>query len=509
MPVPARAVTWASWPSTHTAPSRSTHSAILRATVRTGHGCSGEVGGVTPSWTVVIRLVSIVTNGGRSPWAGLPRQQRPQVVEREEAQPAAQLRDRHLGYPASAGGPVAASTGRRRRASALHSSLGVQPRRSSTSAGTSSALGTGCRRAGRRRRARRRSRPAERAQLGDRRSRRCAAAARPRRTSPSSASPRPGRSVPSARSPLMASSVTFCCTRIEACSAWLTAVTGNSTTSRGRSRACSTAVATRPAAIRTGSGSGFMAPSSRPRPGFRRRCGPVAPRGTRPASEPDRSVGTARTGWRPCPDRAASASCWPSRAATAPASTGPWRPSSGRWSSTAPRSTCASRSCTTCTSWRPSPSAARSSSTRPTRCRRARSSCSPRTASSPAVRDAGRERELRTIDATCPLVTKVHQEAKRFAREDYDILLVGHDGHEEVEGTAGEAPEHIQLVETAADVADGHRARPGEGRVAVPDHAVGRRDDGDGRARCASASRRCRTRRATTSATPRRTARSR
>ncbi|HXV94779.1 MAG TPA: 4-hydroxy-3-methylbut-2-enyl diphosphate reductase [Pseudonocardia sp.] len=72
---------------------------------------------------------------------------------------------------------------------------------------------------------------------------------------------------------------------------------------------------------------------------------------------------------------------------------------------------------------------------------------------SPAVRAQARERQLRTIDATCPLVTKVHQEAKRFAREGYDILLVGHDGHEEVEGTAGEAPEHIQLVETAADAA--------------------------------------------------------
>ncbi|MEQ3551607.1 4-hydroxy-3-methylbut-2-enyl diphosphate reductase [Pseudonocardia nematodicida] len=71
---------------------------------------------------------------------------------------------------------------------------------------------------------------------------------------------------------------------------------------------------------------------------------------------------------------------------------------------------------------------------------------------SPAVREEARGRELKTIDATCPLVTKVHQEAKRFAREDYDILLVGHAGHEEVEGTAGEAPEHIQLVESAADV---------------------------------------------------------
>jgi 4-hydroxy-3-methylbut-2-enyl diphosphate reductase len=73
---------------------------------------------------------------------------------------------------------------------------------------------------------------------------------------------------------------------------------------------------------------------------------------------------------------------------------------------------------------------------------------------SPAVRDQAKDRGLRTIDATCPLVTKVHGEAKRFAREDYDILLVGHHGHEEVEGTAGEAPEHIQLVETADDVAN-------------------------------------------------------
>jgi 4-hydroxy-3-methylbut-2-enyl diphosphate reductase len=73
---------------------------------------------------------------------------------------------------------------------------------------------------------------------------------------------------------------------------------------------------------------------------------------------------------------------------------------------------------------------------------------------SPAVRDQAKDRGLRTIDATCPLVTKVHGEAKRFAREEYDILLVGHHGHEEVEGTSGEAPEHIQLVETAADVAN-------------------------------------------------------
>jgi 4-hydroxy-3-methylbut-2-enyl diphosphate reductase len=61
---------------------------------------------------------------------------------------------------------------------------------------------------------------------------------------------------------------------------------------------------------------------------------------------------------------------------------------------------------------------------------------------------------LRTIDATCPLVTKVHREAKRFANDDYDILLIGHDGHEEVIGTSGEAPEHVQLVDGPEDVAN-------------------------------------------------------
>ncbi|MFO6451465.1 MULTISPECIES: 4-hydroxy-3-methylbut-2-enyl diphosphate reductase [unclassified Aeromicrobium] len=72
---------------------------------------------------------------------------------------------------------------------------------------------------------------------------------------------------------------------------------------------------------------------------------------------------------------------------------------------------------------------------------------------SPAVHAEAAERSLKTIDATCPLVTKVHHEARRFAAEDYRILLIGHAGHEEVEGTAGEAPEHITLVEHPDDVA--------------------------------------------------------
>jgi 4-hydroxy-3-methylbut-2-enyl diphosphate reductase len=71
---------------------------------------------------------------------------------------------------------------------------------------------------------------------------------------------------------------------------------------------------------------------------------------------------------------------------------------------------------------------------------------------SPTVHAEAQERGLKTIDATCPLVTKVHHEAKRFAGDDYDILLIGHAGHEEVEGTSGEAPEHIQLVQGPADV---------------------------------------------------------
>jgi 4-hydroxy-3-methylbut-2-enyl diphosphate reductase len=73
---------------------------------------------------------------------------------------------------------------------------------------------------------------------------------------------------------------------------------------------------------------------------------------------------------------------------------------------------------------------------------------------SPAVRTEAEERNLRTIDATCPLVTKVHKEVNRFAGQDYDILLIGHEGHEEVEGTAGESPSHVQLVDTAEDAAN-------------------------------------------------------
>jgi 4-hydroxy-3-methylbut-2-enyl diphosphate reductase len=70
----------------------------------------------------------------------------------------------------------------------------------------------------------------------------------------------------------------------------------------------------------------------------------------------------------------------------------------------------------------------------------------------PSVRANAEARSLRTIDATCPLVTKVHVEARRFVADGYTVILIGHDGHEEVEGTMGEAPEHIILVQSEEDV---------------------------------------------------------
>src|SRR4051794_32962231 len=82
----------------------------------------------------------------------------------------------------------------------------------------------------------------------------------------------------------------------------------------------------------------------------------------------------------------------------------------------------------------------------------------------PAIRAAAAERGLRAIDATCPLVTKVHLEAVRFAREGCIILLIGHEGHDEVLGTMGEAPEHIRLVQDVAEA--GRLDLPADARVA-------------------------------------------
>ena len=169
-------------------------------------------------------------------------------------------------------------------------------------------------------------------------------------------------------------------------------------------------------------------------------------------AEPEAVSGRRRTleAW---PHRSRRSSCSPPRAATAPASTVPCRASSARSSCTARRSTCARRSCTTSTSSSSSARAARCSSTSSTtRSPRARSPCSRPTASRRPSTPTPRRRGLQTIDATCPLVTKVHREALKFASDGYTIVLIGHSGHEEVEGTMGEAPDHIVLVETEEDV---------------------------------------------------------
>ena len=125
---------------------------------------------------------------------------------------------------------------------------------------------------------------------------------------------------------------------------------------------------------------------------------------------------------------------------------------------------------------------------------------------SPAVHADAAARGLQTIDATCPLVTKVHREAVKFAAEGYTIVLIGHDGHEEVEGTMGEAPEHIVLVETEEDVDALEVEDPDKSRTSRR-----RRCRSTRRARsssaCARSSRTSPGRAPTTSATPRRTAR--
>ena len=99
----------------------------------------------------------------------------------------------------------------------------------------------------------------------------------------------------------------------------------------------------------------------------------------------------------------------------------------------------------------------------------------------PSVHAEAAERELRTIDATCPLVTKVHNEVRRFAGSGHQILLIGHEGHEEVVGTTGEAPEQITLVDGVDGAPTTRGRRPEQADLAVADDAVGRRDDADRR----------------------------
>ena len=125
---------------------------------------------------------------------------------------------------------------------------------------------------------------------------------------------------------------------------------------------------------------------------------------------------------------------------------------------------------------------------------------------SPEVREEAKDRHLRTIDATCPLVTKVHNEARRFAAQDYDILLIGHEGHEEVVGTTGEAPANIHLVDGPEGSESSQSATRPRSRGYRRRRCRSMRLRRLSR-RCASSSRCCLTRRATTSATPPRTGR--
>ena len=95
---------------------------------------------------------------------------------------------------------------------------------------------------------------------------------------------------------------------------------------------------------------------------------------------------------------------------------------------------------------------------------------------SPAVRKQAKERNLDVIDATCPLVTKVHLEAVRFARDGFSIVLIGHKDHDEVIGTLGEVPDRSYLVETVEDVDDLEVPDPEARPLSHPDHAEPGRD---------------------------------
>ena len=126
--------------------------------------------------------------------------------------------------------------------------------------------------------------------------------------------------------------------------------------------------------------------------------------------------------------------------------------------------------------------------------------------SPPRVFDEAADRGLELIDATCPLVTKVHVEARRFAADGRTIVLIGHAGHEEVEGTSGQAAERTILVQDVEEARTVTAAR-GADRLPHPDHPLGRRDEPRSSTCCGSATRTSRHRPARTSATPPRTGR--
>ena len=128
---------------------------------------------------------------------------------------------------------------------------------------------------------------------------------------------------------------------------------------------------------------------------------------------------------------------------------------------------------------------------------------------SKAVRGEAEARGLRVFDATCPLVTKVHIEVAKMRQEGFDIVMIGHKGHPEVEGTMGQSGEGMHLVEDIDDVHGARAARSAAHRVRHADDAFGRRRFGHHRRAQERSIRRSRNRRSRTSATRRRTARTR
>ncbi len=125
----------------------------------------------------------------------------------------------------------------------------------------------------------------------------------------------------------------------------------------------------------------------------------------------------------------------------------------------------------------------------------------------PSVREASKLRMLRVIDATCPLVTKVHVEAIRFAKDGYSLILIGHLNHDEIVGTLGEAPEVTQVVSNAGAGGEDCGAGPGSRRLSDPDNAFARRGEGHHRGAESQVSQYSWARTRRTSAMPRRTVR--
>ena len=203
-------------------------------------------------------------------------------------------------------------------------------------------------------------------------------------------------------------------------------------------------------------------------------------------------------------------SSWRRPDPSAPGSTGPSRSSSAPWSASARRCTSGARSCTTRTSYARLEALGAVFVLELDDVPDGAVVVLAAHGVSPEVRaEAATRRTLTVIDATCPLVAKVHHEARRFASQAFSMVLIGHADHEEVAGTIGEAPERIRVVQDVSDVG-GVALRPRRAPGLPDSDDTGhRRDPGDRRGAARSAIRRSSGRTATTSATPPRTARTR